>query len=167
MTIAISNAGPLIHLAQINQLDLLFTLFEKVVIPQAVYNEVLVSGLEFSYPDARYIQKEIENERIVIKNVSNELRNTIQNPNLHSGELEVITLALHLKEEVVLLDDEEARIFALTFNLKVKGTLGVIIDNVDSGFISPSKGREIVKQLNRIMYLSSDVFGYTLDKIEE
>lgn len=41
---AIVNATPLIALALINRLDLLRVLFDEVVVPAEVYNEVVVQG---------------------------------------------------------------------------------------------------------------------------
>lgn len=165
MKIAVSNSGPLIHLAQINRLDLLFSLFDKVLIPKTVYTEVIESGIQQGHHDARYIQKEIDNGRIEVRSVSNKLVKEISNDNLHEGELEVIRLALEIRDRIVLLDDEEARIFASTFNLMIKGTLGVIIDNVHSETITPRKGKELIKALNKIMYLSSDVFNSAMESI--
>jgi len=40
----ISNSGPLITLATIGKLDLAKLLFERILIPQAVYDEVVVCG---------------------------------------------------------------------------------------------------------------------------
>ena len=165
MTIAVSNSGPLIHLGQINRLDLLFLLFEKVIIPKSVYIEAVESGLQQGHHDARHIQKEIEKGRIEVKKVPKERLEEIQNENLHKGELEVIALALGTENEVVLLDDEEARIFASTFNLKIRGTLGIIIDNVHLGTITKRKGRELIKALNKFMFLSSDVFSFAMETI--
>lgn len=165
MKIAVSNSGPLIHLAKVNRLDLLFSLFTKVLIPKTVYVEVIEGALKQGHHDARYIQQEIEKGRIEVKSVSNELLKEIHNENLHEGELEVIALAIEIKDRIILLDDEEARLFASTFNLKVKGTLGIIIDNVHSGNISLNTGKELIKTLNKIMYLSSDVFNLALESI--
>ena len=43
MTI-MSNASPLINLARIGKLDLLHRLYDSVLIPQAVWDEVVVQG---------------------------------------------------------------------------------------------------------------------------
>jgi predicted nucleic acid-binding protein len=43
MTI-VSNASPLINLARIGKLDLLHRLYDSVLIPQAVWDEVVVQG---------------------------------------------------------------------------------------------------------------------------
>ncbi len=40
----VSNSSPLIHLAKIDQLDLLKDFFSTVIIPEAVYHECVAEG---------------------------------------------------------------------------------------------------------------------------
>jgi predicted nucleic acid-binding protein len=47
---------------------------------------------------------------------------------VHNGEKSVIDLFLKLKADLALLDDKLARDSAKKLGVKVKGTLGVIID---------------------------------------
>ncbi|MBS1252183.1 MAG: hypothetical protein MAG451_01221 [Anaerolineales bacterium] len=42
MSIVVSDASPLINLARVEQFDLLAIFYGQIVIPQAVYNEVVV-----------------------------------------------------------------------------------------------------------------------------
>ncbi|MDX1522048.1 MAG: hypothetical protein R3264_10505 [Anaerolineae bacterium] len=44
MSITVANASPLIALARINQFSLLETLFQEVVVPEAVWAEVVIQG---------------------------------------------------------------------------------------------------------------------------
>ena len=48
----ISNAGPLIVLAKLNQLELLDDLYHEVQIPQVVYHEAVTQGLAYGAADA-------------------------------------------------------------------------------------------------------------------
>lgn len=164
MKLAISNSGPLIHLARLNRLDLLFNLFDKILIPEEVFIETVKLGLENNFIDAKRIKKEIKNKQIEVKKENPE--SYPESPNLHLGELAAIALALKFKEEIILLDDEEVRVFARFHDLKVKGTIGIIIENVKFGHISKEKGKKIVRSLNQIMYLSGDVFNLAMEKIE-
>ena len=51
--IAVADSGPLISLAKLDHLRLLPVLYERVVMPRAVYDEVVTIGLRRGYPDAR------------------------------------------------------------------------------------------------------------------
>ncbi len=44
MSVVVSDASPLINLARVNQFDLLATFYGQIVIPEAVYEEVVVRG---------------------------------------------------------------------------------------------------------------------------
>lgn len=44
MSIIVSDASPLINLARLSHFDLLADFYGQVVIPQAVYDEVVVRG---------------------------------------------------------------------------------------------------------------------------
>ncbi|MHA1450803.1 MAG: hypothetical protein ACTSP4_15450, partial [Candidatus Hodarchaeales archaeon] len=101
MRIAVSNSGPLIHLAQMSGLDLLFMIFDVVYIPEAVFKEVVEDGLEKGYPDAIVLENEIKNGRIVVQKVHDKQIPSIPAVNLHEGEIETIRLAMSLSENPV------------------------------------------------------------------
>ena len=42
--IVVSNSSPIMNLAAVGQLDLLRTLYGRLIIPQAVYEEVAIAG---------------------------------------------------------------------------------------------------------------------------
>ncbi|MGQ9600075.1 MAG: DUF3368 domain-containing protein, partial [Anaerolineae bacterium] len=44
MSIVVSNASPLINLARVGYFDLLVAFYRQIVIPQAVYEEIVVRG---------------------------------------------------------------------------------------------------------------------------
>ena len=76
-------------------------------------------------------------------------------------------LALQSKAEVIFLDDEEARIFARKLNIKIKGTLGILIEFFRQDFLKLNEALAYLKKLNDIMYLSSDVYSFVEIKLEE
>ena len=49
---AVSNAGPLIHLAKIGRLNLLKDIFNRIIIPESVKVEVIDKRKERGKPDA-------------------------------------------------------------------------------------------------------------------
>ena len=50
--VVVSNASPLIIMSKLGQLTLLPQLYDQVLIPQAVYEEVVVVGLRDGHTDA-------------------------------------------------------------------------------------------------------------------
>ncbi|MHA1845024.1 MAG: hypothetical protein ACTSWE_12255, partial [Promethearchaeota archaeon] len=64
------------------------------------------------------------------------------------------------------MDDEEARIFARTMNLKVKGTLGILIDLYKEGYINLERSLQYLKKLNSLMYLSADVYNLVEERLK-
>lgn len=163
--IAVSNSGPLIHLAKVGCLDLLNKLFEHVIISVVVYNETVEKGLKENYADAVIIKKAIEKGFIIVEDKITEKKGSISNSQLHRGEIETINLAISFTTDVILLDDEEARIYAKGLNLKVKGTLGIIIDSFRKKILTRKKALRILDELNKTMYLSADVYSFVLNSI--
>jgi predicted nucleic acid-binding protein len=62
----VSNASPLINLARIGQLSLLPRIFSRVLIPEAVWQEVVVDGED--QPGAKEIHHAVWVERAVVSN---------------------------------------------------------------------------------------------------
>ncbi len=166
MQVAVSNSGPLIHLAKVRLSDFLFKLFDKIFIPERVFSEVVMNGKEQGYADALVIEKHITDNKIIVKKVDT-VKKELLISELHLGELQAIQLALNLDIKPILLDDEEARIFARNLNLKVKGTLGILIDLVKQGDLELESALDHLRELNSIMYLSSDVFAHTEDELKK
>ncbi|MGQ4875960.1 MAG: hypothetical protein ACP6IY_17985 [Promethearchaeia archaeon] len=164
--IAVSNSGPLIHLTKVNLLDYLFLLFSTILIPESVYEEVVVRGKENNYADAFLIENKIKSGQIKIIKVNIE-KNFYFSSNLHQGELEAIYLAFKSGKDLILLDDEEARIFARTLKIKVKGTLGILLDLVKSKYLQINDALKYLKELNNIMYLSSDVYNLVFEELNK
>ena len=166
MRIAVSNSGPLIHLAKVGLIDFLLRLFDKILIPESVYDEVVIKGKEKGHSDALIIEQAILDNKIEVKKVEIGNEEYISSK-LHQGELKAIKLTFNSKTKLILLDDEEARIFARGLNLKVKGTLGILIDLVKNGHFNLKKAFHYLRELNSIMYLSSDVYNYVADELKK
>ena len=118
----VSNSSPLIHLARIGRLELLQKLFQEVVIPLAVYREVVVEGR--GKPGADLVQSA---PWIRVKQLRDQALKQSLTLVLDEGEAEAIALAVEEHAELVLLDEREACVIAKRLGLKVTGTLGVIV----------------------------------------
>lgn len=166
MTEIISNSSPLILLAKIDKLEYLFSLFKHILIPPEVYNETIERGLEKGFPDAILLQQVYNKGLIKIKKPIQIPVSLKNNTSLHLGEIEAISLAMEMKDSVILLDDEGARIFARNMGIKVKGTLGILVENYTTQLISKDEAKKSLSLLNEIMYLSGEVFEFILRKLE-
>lgn len=129
----ISNATPLIYLAKADRLGLLFSLVEETLIPEAVYEEVVLKGKQAGQTDAFLVENSVKEGRISVCRVQ-EIRQ-IPVP-LHPGEVEVISLAIESGIETLLMDDAKARAAAELAGLKPRGTLWLMLRAVKENLLS-------------------------------
>jgi predicted nucleic acid-binding protein len=133
------NAGPLIALAKLNRLGLL-TVFGSLCVPLTVYREVVVEGGARGMPDSLHVHLFVEHHEIQIVEGSDlVLESYHPRAVLDPGERELLAIARTLSDSLVLLDDETARAEARSLGLKVKGTLGVLVQAFRSGMIERSE----------------------------
>lgn len=103
---AVSNSSPLIYLSALQDLDLLHNLLGAIVIPSAVYREVVVDGK--GQPGAIEVEQAV-GDWITLVDVDdrsqvNRLQSTI---GLQVGECEAIILADQLQIGTIVLDDQQ------------------------------------------------------------
>ncbi len=132
--IVISNAGPLIVLAKLNQLHLLRELYGQVYFSSAVYHEVVTVGIKNGYDDAKTLKAFFDQEGWTPIGTG-ELPNEISQLNLDSGEKETIALALKKQTDLLLMDEEHGRREARRLNFLVRGSVGVFIEAFKKGVI--------------------------------
>ena len=133
----VSNSSPLIFLAKLGRLDVLNRLFDKVYIPQAVYNEVVLADKD---DDASHlIEEKIKTGQINRFKVQNEVAIRTLLGRLHQGEVEAIIGAGELKINSVILDDLYARNKAKQLDLAVTGTLGILLLAYKRGLVEDLK----------------------------
>lgn len=147
----VSNTGPIIGLSSIGQLDLLPSLFGTVLIPEAVYLEVVEAGSD--RPGAT----ELRAAQWVVKETVDPLSDLLLAGELGAGEAEAITLARKRNARLVLLDERRARrIAALAYHLDVKGSAGVLVLAKKKGLI-PSVRPLLEAMRDRGYFLSQRV----------
>ena len=123
MSVVISNASPLIALCRIERLQILKKLWKEIVIPRAVYREVVEEGAGKAGAD---IVSDACNKWIKVVPVENIEEIRVLRAVLDEGEAEVIALGQELKAKLLLLDNREPRLFASGANLNIIGTVGII-----------------------------------------
>lgn len=141
---AVSNASPLIALAAIERLDLVPALFETVLIPPAVAQEIPRS-IPVAPP-----WLEVQSLRSALPTIV--LRRT-----LGDGEREALGLALETHADRIILDDLPARRIAQAAGLNVVGTVGVLLGAKQAGLITRIRP-ELDNLLRNSFFLSPLLF---------
>ncbi len=128
----ISDTSVITNLISIEHLFLLKTLYNRVIIPQAVYQELLryhpliLDELQAETPPIFEIKTVIDREKI------DELK---QQAKLDEGESEAIILALELKTDLLLIDERRGRAEAQRLGIRITGLLGVLLEGKARGFV--------------------------------
>lgn len=150
--IVISDASILINLAIIKHLELLKALYGKVVIPDAVFNEIVVKGA--GKPGAQEIPMLdwIEVKSCQDVNMVNNLLNEID-----LGEAEAITLSVEIQANLLLIDEKLGRLKAKEFNVKTIGLLGILLDAKYQGVVS-----NVTQMMDRLRLEANFRIGETL-----
>ena len=121
--IVVADAGPLIHLSAIGQLDLVRRLSPEVLVPAAVFHEVVVVGVGLAgaaeVASATWIR--------VVSPTRSDVVAALLATGLHVGESEAISLAVERRADRLLIDERQGRLTAEGMGLSVVGSVGVLI----------------------------------------
>jgi predicted nucleic acid-binding protein len=154
--IVVADTSPVLHLARVGHLDLIRATFGNVIVPRAVWAELVQHGT----PDA----------------VAEALRGAAwisvqddpppQELGLDAGETSAILLAKGLRADAILIDERRGRGVARGLGLVVVGTLGVLAGAKRLGAIERTAG--IVEQLRAGgFWLADDVVADFLAAVGE
>jgi len=164
----ISNATPLIYLTKSGSIKLLKKLFESVLIPKEVYEEVVVKGKEEGFSDAIVVEEQIEEGWISIDNLGTDEKLVEHATELDKGETAVIKLAKEKDDPLLLIDDAAGRQIAKSFGLEVKGTLYVILRAYKEGYLTKDQSRDILDEIISAGFrISSEQYSQVLSRLEK
>lgn len=161
---AVSNAGPLIHLAEIERFALL-KVFTKIYIPEKVYKEACIEGM----PGEREVRNA---ENIEVLSVSKEEIEKVSekiNLKLEEGELEALTLCNRLKVEIFLTDDLDARDAGKQLGFEVHGSVGVIARAYREGLIDLEMAKKALEDLYSIskLFVTRGIIKEAIKELEK
>jgi len=154
--IVISDTTALIILAKSDAFSLLSNLFQKIYIPQAVYDELMFKDDIVNYRINAF-------DRIEVKPVSDMATlERIKTLKIDKGEVEAISLALEL-DLMLIIDERKGRKIALNQGLKIVGVLGILIENYRKKFLNidevklyfllfREQGLRVSEQLEKIFF---------------
>ncbi len=140
--LVVSDTSPLINLAIIGRLDLLPRLYGQVIVPEAVFHEIVVQGAgelgaeEISQAD--WVKVKSCSDQIFLKTLLHQL---------DPGEAEAIALAVELSADRILMDESEGRRIAAEHSLRTVGVLGVLLRAKREGLIP-----ELAAEMQRLTH---------------
>ena len=132
--IIVSDTSCIGYLIQINRLNLLHILYGKIIIPDAVNEEILIlknKGHSLSeFQSADWIEIYTANNLSNIKEY---------NSVLDRGELQAISIAIELNADLIIIDEKLGRFVATSLGFEITGLVGILITAKNKGLISSIK----------------------------
>lgn len=148
--IVVSNTSPIFYLSTIGQLDLLRQLYDEIVIPNTVFQEITnVGNTDVSatvVPTLNWIKIQSTTDLTLVNTLSHEL---------DPGEAEAIALAVELDADRLLIDERLGRKAAIRLGLKVTGVLGILI---------AAKRKNLIQEVKPLLDTLIKQVGFWIDE---
>ncbi len=125
--IVVSDTSPLSYIHQIGRLSLLTSLYEDIIIPPAVADELQAAPRlheTFDWSLVRIVPPESVRR---VEELLNEL---------DRGESEAIIVALEVGADLLLIDERTGRDVARRMGIRRTGLVGVLLEAKNRGFIA-------------------------------
>lgn len=118
--LVIADSSPIHYLLLIGQIDIVLSLYERLIVPEMVITELQhqrAPETVRNWIETRPDWLDVQQPRLTASGTLAEL---------DDGERDAILLAMELEAELILLDDRRARIEASRQGVATTGTLGVL-----------------------------------------
>jgi hypothetical protein len=160
--IVVSNTSPLTSLAAIGRLELLRQLYGEIHIALGVWHELNHGGRR--HPGSHEVEEASWVER---HEVSNQPLVTVLRRDLDRGEAETLALAIELKADLVLLDEQEGRHAAVRCGLRPLGVLGVLLQAKRLGAIGEIRSLLDALRQKAGFFLGESLYRQVLEQAGE
>jgi len=150
----VSDTTAITTLLKAGQVRLLQELFEKVFVPQAVWDELMAF-----HPDLPGF--------VELRAVSNASQRLPGTETLGRGEAEALLLAKELNARLLVTDDRKARVAARRLNIGCIGRVGIVVQAKRTGKISSARDLLELIEAKGGLYLSDAVIAEALRLAKE
>jgi len=165
-----SNASPIIVLAKIGRLQLLKSLYGKVLISPFVKVESVDKGKELGALDALEIEKAINEGWIravgLTRRQDMRIRKLVNETKIGFGEAATIVLA-NDEKIMAILDDKEARAIAKSWGIQYSSTVMVLYEAFVKKLINFDELLEDLARLTKAMWISTDVITEVIKRAKK
>ena len=162
------DATPLIYLAKVDRLALVQQLDASCVIPERVYEEVVGTGREQCYPDARRIERSVDADRSDIVSVATSalLTRLQDNSNLSDADVAVLACA-DAHDSVAVIDETYGRDVAAAEGITTRGTAYLVLKLASEGTLSVDDARTVIDaMIDEGWYCAPDVYAKIIQKLD-
>lgn len=162
------DATPLIYLAKVQRLGLVAQFEASCAIPERVYDEVVATGLEEGYPDARRIERQADGNCFeVVAAETTPLHSRLQrNTNLSAADVAVLACA-DAHDGIAVMDETYGRDVAAAEGLTTRGTAFLVLKWTKQGAIDGDDARTIIDaMIDEGWYCVPDIYTKIVQKIE-
>ncbi len=161
--IVVSDTSPIGSLYLVDRLELLPAVFGEVVVPEAVFQELLALESDFGH-DLSSLKKA---PWLIVRKVSDQQAVERFCQELDLGESEAIVLAQEMHADFLLIDESEGRQVAQREGLHVVGLLGMLMQAKRNGLITAIK--PIMEELRSVagFRIAEQLYKEVLIKMDE
>lgn len=155
----VSNTGPLLHLTEAQNLDLLH-LTGDVFLPPCVERELIHHISAWQTPEWMSVIP-------LTQTHSTQAAIWVQAGVLDAGEAEAVMLSQQLGADWFLTDDTAARLLAKTLNIEVHGSLGIVLWATAVGHLSFIEAEQALDRLHHSsLWISSKILTEARDALK-
>lgn len=159
----VCDAGPLIHLDELECLDLLAD-FAAILVPEAVWHEVAHHRVDVLSQDGTSLTRvqvdapEDAGFQVLIQALS-----------LDAGEQAALALMRLHPKAILLTDDAAARLAAEQLGMRVHGTVGVLLRAIRRGQRTPEEVLGVLQQLPQLstLHIRSDLLLAVIARVRQ
>lgn len=160
-TVVVADAGPLIHLDELDCLDLLAD-FQRLLIPQEVWSEAVRHRTALTLtrvPTATLSPAPTPSPALVA------LADSL---GLHAGERAALALIEAVPTDWFLCDDTAARLAAETMSVRVHGTIGLLVRSIRRSLRTKEQALTLIRDLptRSTLLLSATLLARVIDEVE-
>ena len=141
MQLVIADTGPVNYLVLIGWIDILPALFETVIFPSTVRDEL-------ADPDTPRVVRGWVSDLPAWPKVHDMSTPGNSTAELGAGETAAIALAVELRADLLLMDDRRGLVAALRKGLAVTGTMGLLTRAAERGLLDLADAFDKLKQTN-------------------
>jgi len=162
-TRVICDAGPIIHLDEINCLNLLND-FKEIILPLSVEREIAVHRPSALTASSLTVKRQAES-----LDIGEKLHALCQIFSLDAGEIESLVLMQSHPTAIFLTDDAAARFVAEQMKFKVHGTIGILLRSIRRSQKKPEEVSQILVDIPKIstLYIKQSLLNEVLQKVKQ